>query len=66
MLHERTIAELELRRAQLVEQATRARDEQQTGTSTGPNATVRARKVKSLQQRANDYAWILATVAEQN
>lgn len=63
-MHERTLAELELRRAQLTEQAARMRDENAGRPALAAGATARARRVKALTERANDYAWILASVQD--
>jgi hypothetical protein len=54
-----TIAELELRRAQLTEKAARLRERQAATVSTSPACLALGREVRAVQQRAEDYGRIL-------
>lgn len=54
----KTISELELRRAQIVAQAERLRAEWRT-LPTSSRSTVLGKRVKALEEQADDYARIL-------
>jgi len=54
-----TLAEIDLRRAQLTEWAERLRERQAATTSTSGAACTLAREVRRVQRRADDYAAIL-------
>lgn len=58
-----TIAELELRRAQLAAQAERLRQEWRT-LPTGAASLRLGKRVKALQERADDYARILGLAVD--
>jgi hypothetical protein len=55
-----TIAELRLHQADLAYKAEKKRQEQRTTPATGPRALPLAREAKAFQERADDYAKILA------
>jgi hypothetical protein len=54
-----TIAELRLRQAQLAERAERLRQEGRSLSATTPRAGFTARRVRLIQQQADDYASLL-------
>ena len=54
-----TLAEIDLRRAQLTERAERLRGRQAAITSASGAACALAREVRCVQRRADDYAAIL-------
>lgn len=58
-MNARTIAELDLRRAQLTARAETLREEWLT-LSTGPRASRLGKRIKAIEEQARDYAAILA------
>ncbi|QDN64405.1 hypothetical protein [Streptomyces sp. S1D4-14] len=60
-MNAKTIAELDLRRAQLAAQAAKTRQEWRT-LPTGTRSSILGKRVKELEQQAADYAAILALV----
>ena len=62
-MNARTIAELDLRRAQLAARAERLRQEQRSIPVLSPRAAFLARKIKAVQERADDYARIFTMTA---
>jgi len=58
-----TVAELELRRAQLTERAEKLRARQRATVPTTPTASALARDIRETQGRADDYAALLAMLA---
>lgn len=60
-MNARTIAELDLRRAQLTAQAATLRQEWRT-LPTGPRASRLGKRVKELEEQAADYAAILESI----
>lgn len=58
-MNARTIAELDLRRAQLAARAATLRQEWRT-LPTGTRSSILGKRVKELEQQADDYAEILA------
>lgn len=59
-----TIAELELRRAQLAERAERLRAQWRATPSVSPRALAMGKAVTALQERADEYAAILRVARE--
>jgi acyl-CoA reductase-like NAD-dependent aldehyde dehydrogenase len=57
----RTIAELDLRRAQLAARAETLREEWLT-LPAGPRASTLGKRIKAIEEQAGDYAAILAAI----
>lgn len=60
-MNARTIAELDLRRAQLAARAETLREEWLT-LPAGPRASTLGKRIKAIEEQAGDYATILAAI----
>jgi hypothetical protein len=61
-MNAKTIAELDLRRAQLAARAETLREEWLT-LPTGPRASTPGKRIRALEEQAGDYARILSLIA---